>query len=201
MCINALAFSVKHNIFKILLLDKKLRVQCFLESIFSFLAWCREGAQRYRTSFKNKETKKISRVLSSVQGSFPVLLIKLWDIKTQTGVCVDGDCYSIQLLPSLQICLLRFTRPPLIEVTANRLKTNELGLADETKLIQCLEVWGPFAYWGYNGPWLIFMCGYFPGPHGDDARRAWCPMAVWQPQGWELPAASCLPFGKAVDVS
>ena len=83
MCINALAFSVKHNIFKILLLDKKLRVQCFLESIFSFLAWCREGAQRYRTSFKNKETKKISRVLSSVQGSFPVLLIKLWDIETQ----------------------------------------------------------------------------------------------------------------------
>ena len=84
--------------------------------------------------------KAVPKVLSSVQGSFPVLLIKLWDIKTQTGVCVDGDCYSIQLLPSLQICLLRFTRPPLIEVTANRLKTNELGLADETKLIQCLEV-------------------------------------------------------------
>ena len=88
--------------------------------------------------------KAVSKVLSSVQGSFPVLLIKLWDIKTQAGVCVDGDCYSIRLLPSLQICLqiclLRFTRPPVTEVTENRPKTNEFGLADETKLIQCLEV-------------------------------------------------------------
>ena len=84
--------------------------------------------------------KAVSKVLSSVRGSFPVLLIKLWDIKTQAGVCVDGDCYSIRLLPSLQICLLRFTRPPVTEVTENRPKTNEFGLADETQLIQCLEV-------------------------------------------------------------
>jgi len=32
---------------------------------------------------KTKKQRKISRVLSSVQGSFPVLLIKLWDIETQ----------------------------------------------------------------------------------------------------------------------
>lgn len=51
-----------------------------------------------------------------------------------------GLTLSIRLLPSLQICHLRFTRPPVTEVTESRPKTNELGLADETKVIQCLEV-------------------------------------------------------------
>lgn len=54
------------------------------------------------------QEKAVSKVLSSVQGSFPVLLIKLWDIETQAGGgndWMDSITLFIYLLAYRYACL------------------------------------------------------------------------------------------------
>lgn len=94
----------------------------------------------------------ISKVLSSVQGSFPVLLMKLWNIENLgCGRWLDRKHYSIHSLPpSLQKCLLRFQYISSYRRVEERWFWRDWRLRVWTKFIQVLEVWVLLDYFRYS---------------------------------------------------